>query len=156
MPFLFGATFFNGGSHGIFFEDLKAYKAAISWNDYISQILDNLGTHCSRTIRDQLERASLSIPLNIAEGNGRWHKAEKRQFFWIARGSTFECVAILQVIARRGLLQDRIVGDLYDQLAEISKMLSALIKSVDPLKDAEIIPSALHVHSPPQKLSSKV
>ena len=82
-----------------------------------------------------MERASLSIPLNIAEGNGRWHKGEKRQFFWISRGSTFECVAILQVMARRGLLTDSVVGNLYDQLSEISKMLSALIKSVDRLKD---------------------
>lgn len=121
------------------FEDLRAYKAAISWNDNIGQILDGLGTHCSRSIRDQLERASLSIPLNIAEGNGRWHKAEKRQFFWIARGSTFECVAILHVMARRGLLPDDAVNELYAQLAEISKMLSALIKSVDHLKDAKAI-----------------
>ena len=117
------------------FEDLKVYKAAINWNDNITQILDDLGSHCSRSLRDQMERASLSIPLNIAEGNGRWHKGEKRQFFWISRGSTFECVAILQVMARRGLLTDSVVGNLYDQLSEISKMLSALIKSVDRLKD---------------------
>jgi four helix bundle protein len=84
-----------------------------------------------------MERASLSIPLNIAEGNGRWHKAEKRQFFWVARGSAFECVAILHVMARRGLLADDTVGTLYDNLTEISKMLAALIRSVDNLKDKD-------------------
>lgn len=117
------------------FEDLKVYKAAINWNDTINQILDDLGSHCSRSLRDQMERASISIPLNIAEGNGRWHKGEKRQFFWIARGSTFECVSILQIMARRGLLPDDAMSKLYDDLSEISKMLSALIKSVDKIKD---------------------
>ncbi|SMF47899.1 four helix bundle protein [Pseudobacteriovorax antillogorgiicola] len=116
------------------FEDPKVYKAAIDWNDNINQVLDSLGSNCSRSLRDQMERASLSIPLNIAEGNGRWHKGKKRQFFWIARGSAFECFAILQVMARRGLLSDSTVGNLYDQLAEISKMLSAFIRSVDKLK----------------------
>lgn len=117
------------------FEDLIVYKAAINWNDHINKILDDLDTKCSRSIKDQMQRASLSIPLNIAEGNGRWHKGEKRQFFWISRGSTFECVAILQVMARRGLLSDTVVSELYNQLSEISKMLSALIKSVDKLRD---------------------
>jgi four helix bundle protein len=117
------------------FEDLKVYQAAVRWNDIINQHLDHLGSHCSRSLRDQMERASLSIPLNIAEGNGRWHKAEKRQFFWVARGSVFECVAVLHVMARRGLLADDEFGTFYDSLTEISKMLAALIRSVDNLKD---------------------
>ncbi|MGZ3781951.1 MAG: four helix bundle protein [Pseudobdellovibrionaceae bacterium] len=47
----------------------------------------------TRTLADQLSRAALSIPLNIDEGNGRWHNGDKRNFFWIARGSAFECVS---------------------------------------------------------------
>ena len=120
------------------FEDLKVYKAAITWNDTINHLLESLGPRCSKSLKDQLERASLSIPLNIAEGNGRWHKAEKRQFFWIARGSAFECVAILQVMNRRKLLQPHESKNLYDQLSAISKMLSALIKSVDQLKSRPV------------------
>ena len=116
------------------FEDLTVYKASIDLTDQINQTLDKLGSRCSRSIRDQLERASISIPLNIAEGNGRWHKGEKRQFFWIARGSAFECVAILQILKKRKLLDDQILRDLYGRLTEISKMLSVLIKSVDKLK----------------------
>ncbi|MDI6715452.1 MAG: four helix bundle protein [Actinomycetota bacterium] len=56
---------------------------------------------------DQLRRASLSISLNIAEGNGRWHKAEKRQFFTIARGSACECVPILELLRRDGSIDSK-------------------------------------------------
>lgn len=115
------------------FEDLKVYQAAIDWNEDVILILDRLGQKCSYTIKNQMERASLSIPLNIAEGNGRWHKGEKKQFFWIARGSTYECVAILNVMFRKGLIDGELKDSLYEKLEAISKMLSALIRSVDQL-----------------------
>lgn len=49
-------------------------------------------------IKDQLKRASLSIPLNIAEGTGKISKKEKDYFYSIARGSAMECAAICDVI----------------------------------------------------------
>ena len=84
---------------------------------------------------DQLSRAALSIPLNIAEGNGRWHKGEKRQFFWIARGSTFECVPIIQVLHRKNLINEQQYAGYYEQLDVIAKMLTNLVKSVEDLRN---------------------
>ena len=55
-------------------------------------------------LRDQLDRASVSIALNIAEGAGRRTPAEKAHFFTIARGSATECAAVLQLLVARGLL----------------------------------------------------
>ena len=46
-------------------------------------------------LSDQLKRASLSIPLNIAEGNGKFTQKDKARFYHIARGSATECGAIL-------------------------------------------------------------
>mgnify|MGYP003683178631 CR=1 FL=1 len=116
------------------FEDLKVYQAALTWNDRIYKVLEDLGTKCSRSLKDQMERASISIPLNIAEGNGRWHKGEKRQFFWIARGSSFECVALVQILAKRGLISESVRAEMYSDLEGVSKMLSALIRSVEQLE----------------------
>jgi four helix bundle protein len=118
------------------FENLKVYRDSLTGVEEAHRCLDNLARHCPKSTKDQLARASLSIPLNIAEGNGRWHKAEKKQFYWVARGSVFECVAIVQVMARMGLLRDDTVTQYYDQLSELSKMLTALIRSVDALKNA--------------------
>lgn len=79
------------------FEDLDVYKKSVAWATAVESLTKSLRRQVSPPLLDQLTRAAMSIPLNIAEGNGRWHKAEKRQFLWIARGSTFECVPILPV-----------------------------------------------------------
>jgi four helix bundle protein len=55
-------------------------------------------------LRDQLERASVSIVLNTAEAAGRVSRAEKAHFFAIARGSAAECAAILDLLRARGLV----------------------------------------------------
>jgi len=51
-------------------------------------------TGIDRPARDQLLRASQSIPLNIPEGNGQGTNADRRRFFEIARGSALECASI--------------------------------------------------------------
>ncbi|MBY0372099.1 four helix bundle protein [bacterium] len=81
-------------------------------------------------IRDQLRRASQSIPLNIAEGSARYTGRDKGNFFRIARGSVFECVAILDSVQRLGFLQ-KDLGDSFKLLETISRMLSGLIGYVE-------------------------
>ena len=78
-----------------------------------------------------MNRASLSISLNIAEGTGRFSKAEKRNFYLIARGSTYECVAIMQVLLRQKTLAIEEYDLLYRKYESISKMLSGLIKGIE-------------------------
>ena len=56
---------------------------------------------------DQLKRASLSIPLNIAEGNGKQSKADKARFLGFARGSAMECGALLDVGEIMGLVGEK-------------------------------------------------
>jgi four helix bundle protein len=69
-----------------------------------------LHTHCctlvaqlNRIVRDQLERASLSVVLNIAEAGGRRSRRDKARFYAIARGSATEVAALLDVLAARRL-----------------------------------------------------
>ncbi len=83
---------------------------------------------------DQLNRASLSIAANIAEGNGRFTKPDRKNFFGIARGSVQECVPLLELAARRKLLTDETHHELKAQLEEIARMLSGLINGLEKRK----------------------
>lgn len=87
------------------FENLDVYKRSVQFASDIEKPLAASKGSLHRSFADQLSRASLSIPLNIAEGNGRWHQADKRQFFWIARGSVFECVPMSNTYKQHGLNQ---------------------------------------------------
>ncbi len=107
------------------FEKLEVYSKAKIFNLQVQKFLCH-GTLDSAT-RNQFRRASLSIPLNIAEGSGRNSKLDKRNFMIIARGSVFECVAICDILKDEGLLKEEEYQKFYAFAEEISKMLYAMI-----------------------------
>ena len=80
------------------FEKLLVYQRAVEWYRDIDSMLKRHTKKISYGFADQFRRASLSISLNLAEGNGRWHLGDKKQFFWVARGSAFECVPLLTIL----------------------------------------------------------
>ena len=80
-------------------EKLDVYRVALAAHGQATTIL--AGDH--RILRDQLERASLSIVLNISEGAGRRSRKDKRRHYAIARGSAMERAAAVDVIAIRDL-----------------------------------------------------
>jgi four helix bundle protein len=78
-----------------------------------------------------LNRASPSIAASIAEGNGRFTKPDRKNFFGIARGSVQECVPLLELALRRKLLVPKEHESLKSQLEEIARMLSGLINGLE-------------------------
>jgi four helix bundle protein len=120
---------------GFMFESLEVYKRAVDLAEKISGVTESFPPKGHSHLVDQLTRASLSIPLNIAEGNGRWHAKERKNFFWIARGSVFECVPLLELCRRKELITDKNCADLKQELESLAKMLTALIKGTEKRKD---------------------
>jgi four helix bundle protein len=116
------------------FETLTVYKFSLDWVTQATQIASALKRTDLAPLADQLIRASTSISLNIAEGNGRWHKGDKKQFLWIARGSVFECVAIIQATNQHKAISPEFYDKGYATLESISKMLTKLIQSVDAMQ----------------------
>ena len=78
-------------------------------------------------LRDQLDRASISIVLNIAEGCGRRSPADKARFYSMARGSATECAAILDLLGVRGLVDDRLRKRARALLVRVVQMLTRLV-----------------------------
>ena len=98
-------------------------KAKIVYEIINDKILPKL---TDRTIKDQLKISSLSIILNIAEGTSRTSKADRRHFFVIARGSTYETYAIIDLLK----IESEFTQSSLVLLEEISKMLYSLIKGL--------------------------
>ena len=84
-----------------------------------------------KTVANQLRRASFSIPLNIAEGSGKFSNPDRRNFFIIARASVFECVAILDIIHDEKKISDSEFHTLESICDEISRMLYKMIKNLE-------------------------
>ena len=110
------------------FENLEVYKRSIQFISTTDSILSRESAHLNRSIIDQLSRAALSIPLNIAEGNGRWHNGDKRNFFWISRGSAFECIPLIEILFLKGAISEGERSDLRNQIEAIAKMLTRLVQ----------------------------
>ncbi len=84
-----------------------------------------------RELRDQLTRASLSIPLNLAESCGCRSPADKAHFFAIARGSAMECAAIVDCARSLGLVPVSAAKDAHWLLVRLVQMLTRLIASME-------------------------
>ena len=112
------------------FEKLDVYQKAVDFTNEICNLTRNFpkGYYF---LADQLNRASLSISANIAEGNGRFTKPDRKNFFGIARGSVQECVPLLELAVRQELIKSQTHRLLKADLEEIAKMLSGLIKGID-------------------------
>lgn len=112
------------------FEKLKVYQKSVDLADAAFHLTENFPRGYG-FLASQLNRAALSISANIAEGNGRFTKADRKNFFGIARGSVQECVPLLELGRRRGLIDDVRHLELKEQLEEIARMLSGLINGLE-------------------------
>jgi four helix bundle protein len=116
------------------FENLEVYQKSVDFADEVATIIEKT-ERMYGNMRDQFSRASLSISLNIAEGNGKWHKADRKRYFLISRGSAFECVPLLEMCRRRKIITDEQHVYLKQKVKSISMMLSKLIEGTDNRKE---------------------
>ena len=109
-------------------EKLNVYQASIKFIAWATELISKVKGKAA--VKDQLDRASTSIPLNIAEGNGKFAIRDRCRFLDFARGSTLECAACLDVLVAKGLLKEEAVQTGKQQLLEIVSMLIGLINSL--------------------------
>ena len=109
-------------------ENLDVYQDAIHFVSWVDELLE--GIPKSLAVYNQLDRASTSIPLNIAEGNGKYTAADRCRFFDIARGSALESAACLDVLVAKKRIESAETGKAI--LVRIVSMLVGLIRSTSP------------------------
>ena len=109
-------------------EKLKVYQAAIRFVSWSTKLLSQV--QAKAAVKDHLDRASTSIPLNIAEGNGKFAIRDRCRYLDFARGSALECAACLDVLVAKELSDETQVNAGKEQLVEIVSMLMGLITSL--------------------------
>jgi four helix bundle protein len=107
-------------------ERLNVYQEAIAFCGWVGDFLNEISTKAAA--KDQLDRASTSIPLNIAEGNGKFSNADRARFLEIARGSALECAGCIDVLGARKLIDPERMVPAKEQLVRIVNMLVGMLK----------------------------
>ena len=120
-------------------ERLEVYQVHLQFITWLTELFEELqGTKRGRLAEtlDQLDRASISTLLNIAEGNGRRASQQRVRFLDDARGSATECAACLDaLVAKRAAVPLRVsAGKVF--LVRVVSMLTKLIEAVSARIDA--------------------
>src|SRR5271165_5420423 len=103
-------------------ERLDVYRCSIEFLSLAVRIGSGLARG-QADLRDQLQRASTSIPLNIAEASGKTSAADRARFHAIARGSALECGAVLDVLGVMGAAKHEDIRRAKPLLERITAML---------------------------------
>jgi len=115
---------------------IKSYKDLIVWQRSVDLVVsiylitEKLPSKENFGLISQMQRASVSIPSNIAEGYGRQSMGSYSHFLSIARGSLFELETQIELCIRLKYIQNVESEKLFVEISEISKMLTSLISKL--------------------------
>jgi len=107
-------------------ENLDVYREAITFSGWVGELLGEISAKAAA--KDQLDRASTSLPLNIAEGNGKFSTVDRARFLEIARGSALECAACLDVLEVRKIVAAERMLPAKERLVRVVNMLMGMLK----------------------------
>ena len=127
-------------------EKLDICRESIAFCRWVGEFLHTIGAKAAA--KDQLDRASTSIPLKIAEANGKFSARDRARFFEVAHASALECAACLDVLLVRKLAHEEQVVCAKQRLARIVQMLVGLLRKfsdrADMLREGEALYAVEH------------
>lgn len=108
-------------------EKLIVYQRSLDFVECVENILSRVKDKLH--VYEQIDKSSTSIPLNIAEGTGKYSVKDKNKYYDITRGSASESAAFLDVLLRRKRITVEENKEGKDILIEIISMLVGLVRS---------------------------
>jgi len=113
------------------YQNLEVWKKSLCFANAVIDSVENLKTPRKHfRLIEQLEQAATSVPMNIAEGKGRFSNKEFSHFLYVARGSLYETMTLVTIFEMRGWIPHQVLLDFEAQSTEIAKMLNGLIASL--------------------------
>ena len=110
------------------FQNLEVYKKAKAFYLDCKRLIAS--NKFDNIVKDQLRRAAFSIPLNIAEGSGKFSKADRKNYFVTARGSVFECVAVIDILCEEKIIIREQFECYVKKADELSRILYTMIRNL--------------------------
>ena len=112
------------------YEDLIAWQKAIELVAKVYRATNDFPRREIFVLTSQMRRCAISVPSNIAEGQGRLSTGEFKQFLGHARGSIFELQTQIKIATMLGYFEKRAAEELKDAAAEVGRILQGLIASL--------------------------
>jgi four helix bundle protein len=112
------------------YQDLRAWQRAIELTERVYEVTSTLPQSEMYGLRSQMRRCAVSVPSNIAEGQGRATRGEFQQFLGHARGSLYELETQTVIAAKLGYVGQADRDGLLQESKELGRMLNALIASL--------------------------
>ena len=112
------------------YKQLKVWQKAMDLTVEIYNLVKKLPCEETYALSDQMRRAVVSIPSNIAEGQGRNSDKEFINFLSIARGSLWELETQIEICEQLHYIDSKLASEVYILTTEVSKMLNALASSL--------------------------
>lgn len=113
-----------------YYRRLDVYQNAKALSHEVCKLVKTFPVEERYGLCDQLRRAAMSIPINIAEGFGRFSAKEKAHFIQIAFGSLNEVMCELELSQDENYINEEQLKELESQIIPINRQLSALHKSI--------------------------
>ena len=110
---------------------MRVWNRSVDFAVKVIELVETIDT--GRThyrLLEQIEAASTSVSMNLAEGKGRNSKKEFIQFCYIARGSLYETMTLLEIFRRKSWISESDVSSLKPEALEIASMIKGLINSI--------------------------
>lgn len=115
---------------GLKLEDLNVYKVSMEIGEIVWRIVSGWAYFDKKTLGAQMVDAADSIGLNIAEGYGRFHFKENKNFCYYSRGSAKETWCALQKASARNLIKPEDIDLLRDKFTSYFRLMFAYIRSL--------------------------
>ena len=112
------------------YQDLLAWQKAIAFVERVYAVTSMLPQEEMFGLKSQMRRSAVSVPGNIAEGQGRLSEKEFRYFLGQSRGSLMEVETQIQIAQNLGYLQSHEAEVLLESCAEVGRILNGLLASI--------------------------
>ncbi len=130
------------------FEELRCYQLGMTMLEAAYRLVKQLPNCEKYNLASQLRRAALSVVLNIAEGYGWYHFADKLRFFYYARGSLFETLSCFVVAHTVGYIDDKQLTWARQTAAQAGATLNAYIGYIRKQKQGTQTFGEKYIHEP--------